>query len=109
MRVLYTVLISYTLFAEKVNLFKFAKELRMAKPEVGIQYTLPLDGSRTQHNVNARDRAMEAFILDRFRQGDISAGRAERLLNIPRESLSELIYKIKPKSPFLTRLFRQKS
>ena len=31
MRVLYAVLISYTLFAEKVNLFKFAKVLRAGK------------------------------------------------------------------------------
>ena len=81
----------------------------MAKSEVRIQYRLPLDKIRMQHNVNARDRAMEAFILDRFRQGNISAVRAASLLNISRENLSDIIYKIKPKSPFLTRLVRQKS
>ena len=57
MRVLYAVLISYALYANQVNLFKFAKELRTAKPEVGIQFTLPLNEIRMQHNVNARDRA----------------------------------------------------
>ena len=78
----------------------------MAKPEVGIRFTLPLDKIRMQHNVNARDRTREVFILDRFRQGDISADRAARLLNISRESLSEFIYKIKPESPVLTRSVR---
>ncbi|RKU19150.1 hypothetical protein C6500_12010 [Candidatus Poribacteria bacterium] len=80
----------------------------MAKSEVRIQYTLPLNEIQMQHNVNARDRAMEAFILDRFHQGNISAGGAARLLNIPRERLSALIYKIKPKSPLLVRSARQK-
>ena len=81
----------------------------MAKSEVGTRFTLPLNEIRMQHNVNARDRAMEAFILDRFHQGNISAGRAARLLNIPRESLSELIYKIEPKSPLLVKSARQRS
>ena len=101
MRVLSAVLIPYNLYAEQVKLFKFAKELRMAKSEVRIQYRLPLNEIRMQHNVNARDRTREAFILDRFLQGNISAVRAARLLNVSRESLSELIYKIKPESPVL--------
>ena len=100
MRVLHAVLIPCVLYVESV---KFAKELRMAKTAVGIRFTLPLDKIRMQHNINARDRTREAFILDRFRQGDISADRAARLLNISRERLSELIYKIKPESPVLVR------
>ena len=75
----------------------------MAKTEVGIRFTLFLNKIGMQHNVNARDRTREAFILDRFRQGNISADRAARLLNIPRERLSELIYKIKSESPVLVR------
>ena len=81
----------------------------MAKSEVRSQYRLPLNEIRMQHNVNARDRAMEAFILDRFLQGNISAVRAARLLNISRENLSDLIYQIKPEPPLLVRSAHQKS
>ena len=81
----------------------------MAKSKVRIQYTLPLNEIRMQHHINARDRAMEAFILDRFRQGNISAVRAASLLNISRENPSDLIYKIKPASPVLARSPLQKS
>ena len=94
MRVLFTVLIPYALHVDQVNLFKCAKEARMAKSEVKLQYRLPLNEIRMQHNVNARDRAMEAFILDRFRQGNISAVRAASLLNISRANLSDLIYNL---------------
>ena len=66
----------------------------MARSEVRIQYRLPLNEVRMQHNINARDRAMETFILDQFLQGNISAVRAARLLNIPRENLSDLIYNL---------------
>ena len=66
----------------------------MAKSEVRSQYRLPLNEIRRQHYVNARDRAVEAFILDRFLQGNISAVRAASLLNISRENLSDLIYNL---------------
>ena len=101
-------LIPYVLYVEQV-IFLMRKEARMARSEVRIQYRLPLNEIRMQHHINARDRAMEAFILDRFLQGNISAVRAARLLNIPRESLSDLIYKMKPESPLLVRSARQKS
>jgi len=81
----------------------------MARSEVRIQYRLPLNEIRMQHHINARDRTMEAFILDRFLQGNISAGSAARLLNIPRESLSELIHKMKPEPLLLVRSARQRS
>ena len=109
MREVSAVLIPYVLYVEQVNLFKCAKKSRMAKSEVRTQYTLPLNEIRMQHHVNARDRAMEAFILDRFIQGNISAVRAARLLNMSRENLSDLMYKIKPEPPLLTRSIRQKS
>ena len=109
MRVVSAMLIPYVLYVEQVIFFKYAKELRMAKSEVRIQYTLPLNEIRMQHHVNARDRAMEAFILDRFIQGNISAVRVARLLNISRENLSDLIYKMKPEPPLLARSARQKS
>ena len=108
MRVVSAMLIPYALYVEQI-IFLMRKGARMARSEVRIQYRLPLNEIRMQHHINARDSAMEAFILDRFRQGNISAVRAARLLNIPRESLSELIYKINPDPPLLVRSIRQKS
>ena len=64
----------------------------MAKPEVGIQFTLPLDADLLQHKVDAEHKAREAFVLELLRQGDISAGKAASLLNISRWDLSELMY-----------------
>ena len=67
----------------------------MAKIELGTQFTLPIDEIRMEQNVDARDRAREAFVLDRLHQGEISTDGAARLLNVTRDELSELIYKIK--------------
>ncbi len=64
----------------------------MAKTEVEVRFTLPLDEVLLQHKRDAECKAREAFILELLRQGDISAGRAARLLNISRWDLSELMY-----------------
>ena len=64
----------------------------MAKTEVEVRFTLPLDEVLLQHKGDAECKAREAFILELLRQGDISAGRAARLLNISRWDLSELMY-----------------
>ncbi|MCY4568574.1 MAG: UPF0175 family protein [Candidatus Poribacteria bacterium] len=64
----------------------------MAKTEVEIRFTLPLDGILLEHKAGAERKAREAFVLELLRQGDISAGRAARLLNISRWDLSELMY-----------------
>ena len=64
----------------------------MAKTEVEIRFTLPLDGILLEHKADAERKAREAFVLELLRQGDISAGRAARLLNISRWDLSELMY-----------------
>lgn len=64
----------------------------MAKPEVEIRFTLPLDEVLLQHKIDAEQKAKEAFVLELLRQGDISAGRAAKLLNISRWDLSELMY-----------------
>lgn len=42
--------------------------------------------------MDAARKAREAFVLELLRQGDISAGRAARLLNISRWDLSEVMY-----------------
>ena len=64
----------------------------MAKTEVEIRFTLPIDEVLLQHKTDAEHKAKEAFVLELLRQGDISAGRAAGLLNISRWDLSELMY-----------------
>ena len=64
----------------------------MAKTELEVRFTLPLDEVLLQHKIDAECKAREAFVLELLRQGDISAGRAARLLNISRWDLSELMY-----------------
>ena len=64
----------------------------MAKTEVEVRFTLPLDGILLEHKVEAERKAREAYVLELLRQGDISAGRAARLLSISRWDLSELMY-----------------
>ena len=64
----------------------------MEKTKVEIRFTLPLDEGLLKHKVDAEHKAREAFVLELLRQGDISAGRAARLLNISRWDLLELMY-----------------
>ena len=65
----------------------------MAKTEVEVQFTftLPIDERFLQHKTDAEHKAKEAFVLELLRHGDISAGRAAKLLNISRWDLSELM------------------
>ena len=65
----------------------------MAKAEVKVQFTftLPIDESFLQHKTDAERKAKEAFVLELLRHGDISAGRAAKLLNISRWDLSDLM------------------
>lgn len=65
----------------------------MAKAEVEIQFrfTLPIDERFLQHKTDAEHKAKEAFVLELLRYGDISAGRAAKLLNISRWDLSDLM------------------
>ncbi len=66
----------------------------MAKTDVEVQFTftLPIDESLLQHKTDAERKAKEAFVLELLRHGDISAGRAAKLLNISRWDLSELMF-----------------
>lgn len=66
----------------------------MAKTEVEIRFTLPINEVLLQHRVDAEHKAKAAFVLELLRQGDISAGRAARLLNISRWDFSELMYEV---------------
>ena len=73
----------------------------MAKTEVEIQFTftLPIDESFLQHKTDAERKAKEAFVLELLRHGDISAGRAAKLLGITRWDLSDLMSEVRI-SPF---------
>lgn len=71
----------------------------MAKTELEVRFTLPLDEVLLKHKMNAERKTREAFVLELLRQGDISAGRAARLLNISRWDLSDLMYEAEI-SPF---------
>ena len=73
---------------------KYAGEvISMAKTEVEVQFTftLPIDESFLQHKTDAERKAKEAFVLELLRHGDISAGRAAKLLDISRWDLSDLM------------------
>ena len=54
----------------------------MAKTQVEVQFTLPIDETLLHHKTDAERKAKEAFVLELLRQGDISAGKAANLLNI---------------------------
>ena len=71
----------------------------MAKTEVEVRFTLRLDEILLEHKADAERKAREAFVLELLRQGDISAGKAARLLNVSRWDLSELMYEARI-SPF---------
>ena len=68
----------------------------MAKTEVEVQFTftLPIDESVLQHKSDAECKAKEAFVLELLRHGDISAGRAAKLLDISRWDLSDLMSEV---------------
>ena len=65
----------------------------MEKTEVEVQFTftLPIDERFLQHKSDAERKAKEAFVLELLRHGDISAGRAAKLLHISRWDLSDLM------------------
>ena len=63
---------------------------------------------RTEYKVNAKHRLIEAIVLDHLHQGNISADRAARLLNVSQEDLSEFMYTIKSKPPLLITRSQQK-
>ncbi len=66
----------------------------MAKTQVEVQFTLPIDETLLHHKTDAEDKAKEAFVLELLRQGNISAGKAAKFLNISRWDLSELMFAV---------------
>lgn len=64
----------------------------MADTEIQFKFTIPISESLLAHRITAERKAREAFVLELLRQGDISAGRAARLLSLDRWQLSELMF-----------------
>jgi len=58
------------------------------------------------HRAQAEQKAREAFVMTLLRFGDISAGRAARILGINRSQLSEVMYEHKV-SPFDSSMTRE--
>lgn len=63
----------------------------MSNTQVEVQFTLPIDETLLHHKTDAENKAKEAYVLELLRQGDISAGKAAKVLNISRWDLSELM------------------
>lgn len=59
--------------------------------EVEVRFTLAISEGILQHKGAAEQKAKTAYVLELLRQGDISAGRAAKLLNISRWRLSDLM------------------
>ena len=64
----------------------------MLESHTEVKFTLPLSEIPEEHRLAAQRKAHEAFVMQLLRQGDISAGRAARLLDINRSELSKLMY-----------------
>lgn len=64
----------------------------MTETEIQFSFTIPISETLLAHKAEAERKAREAFVLELLRQGDISAGRAARMLDIDRWQLSELMF-----------------
>lgn len=64
--------------------------------ETEVKFTVTIPDIPEAHRLEAERQAREAFVMSLLRQGDISAGRAARLLGIDRWQLSDLmdVYRI---------------
>ncbi len=64
----------------------------MSELQIEVKFTVALTEIPEQHRLVAEHKAHEAFVIELLRQGDISAGRAARLLGLNRSQLSNLMY-----------------
>lgn len=67
------------------------KQKLKSNSNLHFRFTLPIDESFLQHKSDAERKAKEAFVLELLRHGDISAGRAAKLLDVSRWDLSGLM------------------
>jgi predicted HTH domain antitoxin len=64
----------------------------MSESQIEVKFVVPLNEIPEKHRIAAQRQAHKAFVMELLRQGDISAGRAARLLNLNRSQLSKLMY-----------------
>jgi predicted HTH domain antitoxin len=64
----------------------------MTAPEIEVKFTQALTGVSEEHIAQAKRKVQEAFVMELLRLGEISAGRAARLLGVNRWELSEIMY-----------------
>ncbi|MDF5727149.1 MAG: UPF0175 family protein [Rhizonema sp. PD38] len=64
----------------------------MLESQIEVKFTVDLSEIPEERRLAAQRKAREAFVMELLRQGDISAGRAARLLDINRSELSKLMY-----------------
>ena len=77
----------------------------MAASEIEVKFTVAVPKVSEEHIAQAQRKAQEAFVMELLRQGDISAGRAAKLLDIDRWQLADLMfaYDISPFDDTITR------
>jgi predicted HTH domain antitoxin len=64
----------------------------MAEIEIQFSFKIPVSETLLAHRAEAERKAREAFVMELLRHGDISTGRAARMLDIDRWQLSELMF-----------------
>lgn len=64
----------------------------MSQQQIEVKFTVALTAIPEEHRAAAERKAHEAFVMELLRQGDISSGRAARLLELNRSQLSQLMY-----------------
>ena len=72
--------------------------MQTQQPEIEVKFTVVIPGIPEVHRLEAERKAREAYVMTLLQHGDISAGRAAKLLGIDRWRLSELmdVYDISP-------------
>ncbi len=64
----------------------------MTEPEIEVKFTVAVTGVSEEHIAQAQCKAQEAFVMELLRLGEISAGRAARVLGVNPWELSEIMY-----------------
>ena len=60
-------------------------------PEIEIKFTIALSQIPENHKIKAELKAKEAYIMTLVQQGDISSGRAAKILGISRLEILDLM------------------
>ena len=72
--------------------------MQTQQPETEVKFTVVIPEIPEAHRLEAEGKAREAYVMTLLRHGDISAGRAAKLLGLDRWQLSDLmdVYDISP-------------